>query len=66
MARRRNKRYKVKVFTKERDIFSLMYSGGHHSFYVNGRLNKTEALRTIRQMKMIYPKHFKYRLRRVK
>jgi hypothetical protein len=59
---KRLKRYKVKVFTKMRDPFSLMYSGGERTFIVNGRLTKTEAVKTIRRMKDIYPAHFKYRL----
>lgn len=54
------KKYKVKVFVK--DAFGVIYSGGHRKFTVNGGLSKTEAIRTVKTMKMIYPNSYKYRI----
>ena len=66
MVKKKRVRYKVKVFTKMKDPFSLLYSGGSRSFELNGRLTKKQALSTIKYMKMVYPHHYKYRVKRVR
>jgi hypothetical protein len=62
MSKKRNKSYRVKVFTNMRNPFGVLTAGGQRTFYIGDRLTKTEALRAIRRTRFIYPYQYKFRI----